>query len=354
MGRVLIRMGAADSSAAHRLDWWRPLSSSFLHGSLLHVGGNMLVLWLIGGFLERSLVPWRLLALWMGSVVGGSAAAIAFGPPDSVMVGASGGGWGLMVAAGVISLRGAGVVPEPLAVGMRQSIRNVLVLNLMISFVPGISLMAHLGGGLAGGAMTLLGVATVGMRSPERAATAIGRDAWAAPVVAAGVLSAALLLGSLAAAFVDGRPWASILEGAWVEHETGVSGVRIELPAALGEGRREDDGVVYGDPRGTEYVVTVQAAPFDAKALTSSKVFLEYHRTKKALLKEELPDGFRREGAPIEHEKGTRFELQEQFAVGDGRAVRRTVAVPAGVVTVTVLEAPGVPPLAVRWTFSEP
>ncbi|MCP4871260.1 MAG: rhomboid family intramembrane serine protease [Proteobacteria bacterium] len=342
----LIRMGAVVGDPPLSLQWWRPLAASFLHGGLLHLAGNMFVLWLIGGFLERLLGPWRLLALWTVSVAGGSFAALLFSDAK-VMVGASGGGWGLMVAAGVMSIRGAGVIPEILAAPMRKSIRDVLVLNLMISFVPGIALSAHLGGGIAGGLIAVMRLATVGMQPPERAATRVGRDPLRGPVVAVGLISAALLLGSLGGAFANGTPWQSIVDGPWVDHATDIEGVTVSLPAGLGDGHQRPGRTEYGDLLSTSYLVTVKTQPMKPPALTTGKLFLAHHRLKKSQLDETLPPEFVR-GETSEVETTMRFDLTERFTVGDGRAVRHTVSVPAGSVSVMVLEAANAAPIAKR------
>ena len=350
--QTLIRMGAVVGEPPLSLQWWRPLAASFLHGGGFHLAGNMFVLWLIGGFLERLLGPWRLLALWTVSVAGGSAAALLFSDA-SVMVGASGGGWGLMVAAGVMSIRGAGVIPELLAQPMRKSIREVLILNLAISFVPGIALSAHLGGGIAGGLVAALRLATLGMQPPEHAATRVGRNPLAGPVVAVGVLSALLLLGSLAGAFANGKPWKAIADGPWVEHETGVEGVTVSLPEALGGGRAKPGRTEYGDLLSTSYLVTVKTQPMSPPALTTAKLFLAHHQLKKTLLAETLPADFTR-GETSEVESTMRFDLTERFSVGSGRAVRHTVSVPTGSVSVMVLEAAKAAPIAERVMAERP
>ena len=88
---TMVKMGAVVSEGPEALAPWRILACSFLHGGIYHLAGNLVVLWLIGGFLERLIGPWRLLALWTLSVAGGSAAALLFSEA-TVMVGASGGG----------------------------------------------------------------------------------------------------------------------------------------------------------------------------------------------------------------------------------------------------------------------
>ena len=79
--------------------WPAVLSSMFLHGGWLHVGGNMLYLWIFGDNVEDSLGPVRYLLFYLGC---GAVAALAqvWVSPDSTvpMIGASGAVAGVMGA----------------------------------------------------------------------------------------------------------------------------------------------------------------------------------------------------------------------------------------------------------------
>lgn len=127
---------------------WRLLSSAFLHYGLFHLAMNMLALLVLGADLERYLGLVRFVALYLVSALFGGAAVTLFAEPLSQTVGASGGVFGLLGAAAVVIRFNHGDL-RPLI--------SVLVLNLVISLLPGISLLGHLGG-LAGGglAATLL------------------------------------------------------------------------------------------------------------------------------------------------------------------------------------------------------
>jgi rhomboid family protein len=66
-------------------------TSMFLHGGLLHVGGNMLYLWIFGDNVEDALGHGRYLALYVAAGVAAAAAQVAVHPRSSVpMIGASG------------------------------------------------------------------------------------------------------------------------------------------------------------------------------------------------------------------------------------------------------------------------
>jgi membrane associated rhomboid family serine protease len=74
--------------------WWRVPSAGFLHGSWLHFGLNMLGLWTVGEWAEKAWGPWRMLALFLVSSVGGCLSSLAWAEAPLV-VGASAGIFGL-------------------------------------------------------------------------------------------------------------------------------------------------------------------------------------------------------------------------------------------------------------------
>jgi membrane associated rhomboid family serine protease len=125
-------------------DWWRPFTAAFLHYGVVHLGLNMLSLLIFGSELERLLGRGRYLTVYLVSIVGGAAAIQLFGSPFGQVAGASTAIYGLMGAFGVVLLH------------RKQDLRGLLTLlgiNLVISFLPGVSLIGHLGG-LVGGAAT--------------------------------------------------------------------------------------------------------------------------------------------------------------------------------------------------------
>lgn len=136
-------------------EWWRLLTSAFIHAGIGHLALNMLALWWLGGALERYVGTWRMLAIYLSAVLWGSAGALLVAP-DRLTVGASGGVFGLMAALLVIERqRGLALVGS--------SIATLLLLNLAVTFfVPGISIGGHLGGlaGGAGAALVLSGFGT--------------------------------------------------------------------------------------------------------------------------------------------------------------------------------------------------
>jgi membrane associated rhomboid family serine protease len=126
-------------------DYYRLITSGFLHADLLHVGFNMLLLWLLGKELEPELGSPRFAALYFASLLAGAFGALIV-EPLALTVGASGAVFGLMGALAAI-LYSRGINP------MQAGVGPLIVLNLVIGFlVPGISWGGHIGG-LIGGAL---------------------------------------------------------------------------------------------------------------------------------------------------------------------------------------------------------
>lgn len=124
-------------------DWWRPITVGFVHGNVIHVGFNMLLLYLLGQMLEPALGRIRYLALFLVSLLGGSALILLLNP-DQQTVGASGAVFGLMGAA-FIGMHSRGINPFQTAIG------PLLLMNLIFTFIiPGVSIAGHIGGLVAG------------------------------------------------------------------------------------------------------------------------------------------------------------------------------------------------------------
>ena len=79
-------------------EWYRLITSAFLHGSLVHLGLNMVVLWFVGAPVETAIGRGRFLALYLVSGIAGSAGALLL-DPNAITVGASGAIFGVLGAA---------------------------------------------------------------------------------------------------------------------------------------------------------------------------------------------------------------------------------------------------------------
>jgi membrane associated rhomboid family serine protease len=146
-GGSLFYKWALFGPSVHHGDWWRLITSAFLHGSLIHIAFNMLALWWLGAPVEMVLGRARFLGLYLVSGLAGAAGALVANP-NAVTVGASGAIFGLL---------GAGLILEWQATGsLAGNYLTLILINLAISFaVPGISIGGHVGGLIGGIAATL-------------------------------------------------------------------------------------------------------------------------------------------------------------------------------------------------------
>ena len=124
-------------------EWYRIVTSGFLHADFLHLAFNMFMLWVLGSMLEPSMGKWPFLATYFMSLIAGSLGVLIL-DPNIVTVGASGAVFGLMGAA-IVGQKANGISPWQTGIG------GLLVINLAITFlVPGISIGVHVGGLLGG------------------------------------------------------------------------------------------------------------------------------------------------------------------------------------------------------------
>lgn len=140
---------------------WRMITAGFAHdpSNPLHVLLNMYSLYIFGSILEPMLGRWRFLAIWLVSIFGGSVAVMYLNSVDTWVLGASSGVFGLMAAYFVVMR----------AVGQNsRGLVGLIAINLAFGFLmPGISWQAHLGGLLAGGAMTAVYAQTRNKKSTQ-------------------------------------------------------------------------------------------------------------------------------------------------------------------------------------------
>lgn len=125
-------------------EWYRLVTSGFLHYGLIHLALNTYFLYVIGNQLEPTLGRGKFLALYFASMLGGSAGVLLL-QPNGLTAGASGAMFGLLGAMAV-GIWQHGVNPFSTQIG------SLLLINLGLTFfIPGISIGGHLGGLVAGG-----------------------------------------------------------------------------------------------------------------------------------------------------------------------------------------------------------
>jgi membrane associated rhomboid family serine protease len=162
-------------------EYYRLLTSGFLHVDLLHIASNMYVLYWVGRLLEPAIGVRRFTAIYFTGMLTGSLGVLLVSPLNAT-AGASGAIFGLMGAAFTeAQQRGVETVRNQLVI--------LIILNLIITVsLPGISIGAHVGG-LVGG-----GLATLGFQQGDRARSRV--LGWAV----CGGIAAAAVVGSILAA----------------------------------------------------------------------------------------------------------------------------------------------------------
>jgi membrane associated rhomboid family serine protease len=160
-------------------EWWRLITSTFLHYGPLHLAMNMYSLFFAGSILEHVIDRWRFALLYLVSGLCGSAGALIL-TPDGLTAGASGAIFGVLGALWILERRGN------IATG--GQIAALLVINLVFTFglASFISVGGHLGG-LVGGVALMIAFLSF-RRSALLAlgsAVAIGGIAVAVALVAA-------------------------------------------------------------------------------------------------------------------------------------------------------------------------
>jgi len=155
---VLENAGMLYGPAVAQGQWWRVLTSAFLHGGLIHVGFNGYLLFALGPELERGIGSRRFAILYFGTLFGASLTVMLLGWRQPTL-GASGAVLG--IASGMTMAmwsRGVNLLQTPTF--------GLILLNLFLPLlVPGISFLGHLGGVVTG---CLLAAILLGPQSMRR------------------------------------------------------------------------------------------------------------------------------------------------------------------------------------------
>jgi membrane associated rhomboid family serine protease len=141
-GTVVDESFLSRATIAHLHQYWRLVTSGFIHENLLHIGFNMYLLYLLGLMLEPALGSVRFALIYFTALLAGSCGVLFATAAPSL--GASGAVFGLMGAA-VVELRAR-------RLGVMQSgIGGLILINLVLSFtLANISVGAHVGGLIGG------------------------------------------------------------------------------------------------------------------------------------------------------------------------------------------------------------
>jgi rhomboid protease GluP len=157
---VELQLGANYTLATLGEGRWETLvTACFLHGSLMHIGFNMVALWQAGPLIERTVGSARMAPMYLVAGAFGNLLSVAYAwfvrgsAFGTYSVGASGAISGVIAAAFVVGWRMQGF-RGPVTQAMARWLGFVVIFGLLANRTGGnIDNAAHIGGALAGGAI---------------------------------------------------------------------------------------------------------------------------------------------------------------------------------------------------------
>jgi rhomboid protease GluP len=142
---VLEYLGAKDNVLISNGEYYRLLTSIFLHSGIIHITMNMYSLFAIGPLVEKYYGRFRYIFIYILSGIFASLTSFIFSPYMSV--GASGAIFGVLGATLVMAYK----LRERIGKSFLKNVMIVIVVNLIFSFsIPNIDVYAHLGGLVSG------------------------------------------------------------------------------------------------------------------------------------------------------------------------------------------------------------
>jgi membrane associated rhomboid family serine protease len=182
LARFITRWGVVPAELVDALEARRFLSlevstlvtSQFLHGSLIHIGGNMLFLWIFGNNVEDRFGRLRFLAFYLIGGIIAALAQVAIDPTSTIPTIGASGAIAATLGAYLVLFPGARVTTAIFLVFFYQLIEVPAVVVLLVWFgiqlldglgslgltgssqAGGVAFFAHIGGFVFGAAVALL------------------------------------------------------------------------------------------------------------------------------------------------------------------------------------------------------
>jgi membrane associated rhomboid family serine protease len=144
---ALLKLGALPDDGRLQGEYWRIAAYSFLHFNWLHLIINLALLWWLGRMVEKQFGIGRGALIYFVSVISSAVVILLvhnWHPKEGATVGASGGAFGLLGAALIISTR-----QNDDAV-IRKWLYIVAAAGFGVSLLPNISMAGHIGGIIGG------------------------------------------------------------------------------------------------------------------------------------------------------------------------------------------------------------
>jgi len=143
----LVGWGAIFPPYVKNGEYYRLLTATALHGSVIHYFFNSYILFYLGSNMEKMVGPLKFAIVYVLSALLSSLAVVYLGAQNIVTIGASGAIFGIMGGILMLTIRKKEWFNERAV----KSIRVLVIFNLVFTFTfPNISIPGHLGGLVAG------------------------------------------------------------------------------------------------------------------------------------------------------------------------------------------------------------
>ncbi|CAM5206681.1 Rhomboid protease GluP OS=Ureibacillus acetophenoni OX=614649 GN=SAMN05877842_111142 PE=3 SV=1 [Ureibacillus acetophenoni] len=142
MRELLFTYGMSVNLLISNGEWWRVVTSTFLHADFFHVLFNMFSLFLFGPELEKIAGKARFLTIYLLAGIFGNVFTYLTQDPFYASVGASGAVYGILGAFAALVYYTRHTMPQ-----LKQIIMPIIIISVILSFIqPGVNIMSHLGG----------------------------------------------------------------------------------------------------------------------------------------------------------------------------------------------------------------
>lgn len=146
IGDVIFYGGMSVNGLIANGEWWRILTSMFIHANFMHVLFNMFSLFLFGPELEKIAGKARFLTIYFIAGLAGEAATFLLKAPNYASLGASGAIFGIFGAFGAILYHNRRTTPQ-----LRQILLPIIVISVIMTFLQSnVNETSHIGGLIAG------------------------------------------------------------------------------------------------------------------------------------------------------------------------------------------------------------
>ena len=145
---VHIKWGANYAPLTLTGDWWRLITSTFIHFGIIHVGMNIYCLYMIGNYLEPMLGKPKYLTAYLCTGVFASLVSLWWHKGATFSAGASGAVFGMFGL--FLALLTTSLIPKQVRQSLLQSIGIFIAFNLLYGMKGGIDNSAHIGGLVSG------------------------------------------------------------------------------------------------------------------------------------------------------------------------------------------------------------